>query len=72
MEEFEELNFYISVKAPDIFGEEQHLMCSTQSRCRVRFHRKFTPRVFYLSPPVMFYESYTQIYFDPKNTMYTV
>lgn len=59
LESYEELNFYLSVKAPDIFGEEQHLKCTSSSRCRVRYHRTYTPVVFYISPPVLFYEAYT-------------
>jgi len=36
----------------------------------VRYMKAYTPVVFYLSPPVIYYESYTEIWFDPKNTLY--
>ena len=69
LESYQELNFYVSVQAPDVFGEMRNLACITKDKCRVRFHRSYTPVVFYISPAVIFYESYTQVFFDPKSTM---
>lgn len=65
---YNQLDFYLSVKAPDVFGEEQHLKCNNLAKCRVRYHKSYTPVVFYLVPPVLYYESYTEVWFDPKYT----
>ena len=66
---YESLHFYISVKAPDVFGEEQHMQCQTWSRCLVRFMRSYTPVVYYLTPPVIYYEAVTELWFDPMYTL---
>jgi hypothetical protein len=60
------LHFYLSVKADDIFGEEQHMHCKTESKCLIRYSRAYTPVVFYINPPVIYYEAFTDVWFDPK------
>jgi len=62
------MTFYISVLVPGIEGMEE-LKCGSTSRCRLVYRRTYTPRVYYLSPPVVYYESYTEVWFDPKSTM---
>lgn len=62
------LHFYISVKAPDVFGEDRDMQCKTKDNCMIRFLKTYTPTLFYLSPPVIYYDSYTEIWFDSKST----
>lgn len=31
------LNFYISVKADDVFGEERDMECTSREKCRIQF-----------------------------------
>jgi len=31
------LNFYISVKADDVFGEERDMECKSREKCRIQF-----------------------------------
>jgi hypothetical protein len=31
--------------------------------------KSYTPVVKYISPPVIFYEQYTEVWFDPKHTL---
>lgn len=69
---YKELNFYLSVKCPDIFGEEIHLSCSSASKCRIRYHKWYTPVVQYIAPPVLYYESQTSIVFNPKSMSYVI
>ena len=66
---YDSLHFWISVKAPDVFGEEQHMQCQSWDRCMVRFLRSHTPVVFHLSPPVIYYEAVTELWFDPMYTL---
>lgn len=35
----------------------------------VKFHKSYTPVVFHLVPPVLYYESYTEVWFNPKSTL---
>lgn len=67
---YQTLNFYLSVKTDDIFGDEHQMVCKQESRCLVRYMRTYTPVVFYISPPVLYYESFTDLWFDPKNTLH--
>jgi len=46
----------------------QTLECATKSKCHVSFRKTHTPVIYYLSPPVVYYESMTEIWFDPKYT----
>lgn len=60
------LHFYISIRAPDVFGEETDMECTSRDKCKIRFLKSYTPMVFYLSPPVIYYDAYTEVWFDPK------
>jgi len=60
------MTFYLSVKAPGT-EEELDLQCGSESKCKIVYRKTYTPRIFYLSPPVVYYESMTDIWFDPKS-----
>jgi len=62
------MTFYLSVKSPTPAGFDL-MTCGTKSSCKIVYRKSYTPRVYYLSPPVIYYESYTEIWFDPKSTM---
>lgn len=47
----------------------EELKCGSSSKCRLLYKRNYTPRVYYLSPPVVYYESYNEVWFDPKSIM---
>ena len=34
----------------------------------IYFYRAYTPLLFYLQPPVVYYQSLTSVIFDPKST----
>jgi len=53
---FYEMTFILSVKAPGT-EEELDLQCGSESRCKIVYRKAYTPRIFYLSPPVVYYES---------------
>jgi hypothetical protein len=38
------------------------------SNCRVIYQKAYTPVVHYISPPVVYYGSYTEVWFDPKSS----
>lgn len=62
------MTFYVSVRVPGIDGMED-LECKNKNNCKIIYKRDYTPRVYYLSPPVVYYEAYTEVWFDPKSTM---
>ena len=66
---YEALHFYVVVKAPDVFGEQQSMTCQRTANCLIRFLRSHTPVVFYLNPPVIYYEAQTEMFFDTKGVM---
>jgi len=49
-------------------GAPQHLNCQSSSKCKVRFHRSYTPVLHYLSPPVVYSDMLAEVNFDPKST----
>jgi hypothetical protein len=43
------------------------LACENQNDCKIVFYRAYTPVVYYLSPPIVYYESMTDLWFDPRS-----
>ena len=37
--------------------------------CKIRYLRDQTPVVYFITPPVVYYEATTEVWFDQKNTM---
>lgn len=58
--------FVVWVAAASEFHDGE-LRCTTESNCRVDYKRIYTPSVFYVNPPVVYYDSYTNIWYDPKS-----
>ena len=63
---FHALTFYLTVKSTTIHGEEI-LECAEKWRCKIVVQKQYTPTIYYLSPPVTYYDSWTEVYFDPMN-----
>lgn len=66
-DEFQTLTFEVQLIANTDLGA-QTLECRNPSNCYVSFRKTHTPVVYYLSPPIVYYESMTDIFFDPKYT----
>jgi hypothetical protein len=45
------------------------LACIVPSNCEITYRKTHTPKLFYIAPPVVYYESTTEVWFDPKNTV---
>lgn len=65
------LTFWISVVAKTDFDEDALLECkeNKMNNCRFIMRRDYTPHVYYISPRVTYYDSYTTVVFNPKSTM---
>jgi len=66
-DQFQTLSFDLSILANTDLGE-QNLECRTSSNCRVVYRKTHTPVVYYLAPPIVYYDSETEVWFDPKYT----
>jgi hypothetical protein len=63
---FNYLTFYLKVKSTTVHGEEI-LECAVKSKCMISIQKQYTPIIKYISPRVTYYESRTEVYFDPFN-----
>jgi hypothetical protein len=66
LDQYQQMNFYLSVISTSELGSET-LECQTKANCLIQFKKTHTPVVYYLSPPVVYYSSFTEVWFDPKN-----
>jgi hypothetical protein len=60
------MTFYLTI-LPNMDHGTDELVCETKNNCKIVFYRGYTPRVHYLSPPVVYHDSKTQIFFDAKD-----
>lgn len=67
-EHLTKMNFIVSVHAPDE-PTMNILECRTEARCKLTYQRDYTPTIFFISPRVTYYESMTEVWFNPQNTM---
>jgi hypothetical protein len=68
LDKYQTMKFIVSVIAIDADLGPQTLSCKVQTNCVVLYQKAYTPVIYYLSPPVVYYESYTELWFDPKYT----
>jgi hypothetical protein len=66
--EYDAMTMVLSVQAvrPDFID---WLACKSEWRCRLVYHRHYTPVLKYISPPVVYQEAEVELYFDPKSIM---
>jgi hypothetical protein len=68
LDKFETMKFVLHVIANDPEVGPMPLLCNSEQNCAITYRKTHTPVVFYLSPPVVYYESFTEVWFDPKST----
>jgi hypothetical protein len=61
------MDFTLSVVADNELGP-QELKCATKNNCKITYRRHYTPVLYYIKPPVVYYESMVEVWFDPRNT----
>jgi hypothetical protein len=73
LDTFDSLTFYVSVTAIKD-NEPEVLECDVKllDRCKIRYYRSYTPVLYYMSPPVVYFDAITQFTFDPKSTTNTI
>jgi hypothetical protein len=61
------MTFYLTI-VPNMDHGTDELECQSRNpNCQIRYYRTYTPRVHYLSPPVVYQGSKTQVWFDAKD-----
>lgn len=61
------MTFYLTVMADDELGQEI-LTCGSESLCKVRYTRSYSPVLYYVQPPIVYMNSFTEVWYDPKST----
>jgi hypothetical protein len=64
---YQSLTFTLTVLTDHELGPEL-LECGSSSKCRIKFYRSYSPVVYYIQPPIIYYESFTEVWFDPRST----
>jgi hypothetical protein len=67
-DKYQTMKFYISIISDDPDLGPIPIACLNQEKCSVVYQKPYTPVVYYLSPPVVYFEAYTELWFDPKYT----
>ena len=62
-------NLWISTRDSDLNNLKQ-LNCDDYWLCDITFNRGYTPLLYYFQPPVIYYQSITSVFFDPKSAIY--
>lgn len=62
------MTFILSVHAPDE-PSMNILECARESNCKLVYQRDYTPTIFFISPRVTYYESITEVWFNPHSTL---
>lgn len=69
---YSSLHFYVSVYARHemLMGgtEPVELECKVRSNCLLKYHRHYSPTIFWISPRVVYNTAETEIWFDPRST----
>lgn len=66
LDQYYTMTFYLTVMADDELGQEI-LECGSQNLCKIVYHRSYSPVLYYIQPPVVYYESYTEVWYDPRS-----
>jgi hypothetical protein len=62
------MKFELSIQRNDHFGEPVEMKCKETWRCLLTFKKHFTPILLALNPPIVYKNSMTEFWFNPKST----
>jgi hypothetical protein len=68
---YSSFTFWVTV-LPNMDHGTEELICENTNNCKIVYYQGYTPRMHYISPPTVYFESWTQLWFDPKNTFYLI
>lgn len=63
------LTFTLKIKNMDPELGMVTLECLVKRNCEVTYKKEATATVFYIQPPVVYYESFTEVHFNPMGIM---
>jgi hypothetical protein len=61
------MTFTLTVSTQDELLGQTTLKCGSSSNCYIKYKRYYTPVIHELSPPVVYKDSETLLYFDPRS-----
>jgi len=61
------LTFTLSLISNNDLGSDP-MECKNAANCKIVFRKSHTPVIYYMMPRIVYYESYTEVWFDPKDT----
>ena len=64
---YQSMTFTLSVVSNGELSTET-LACRTTNNCKITYYRAYTPVLYYISPPIVYYESQVDVFFDPRST----
>lgn len=67
-DKYQTMTFEIRIIAEDPDLGPVPMICEKESNCRVTYQKQYTPVIYYLKPPVVYFESMVELWFDPKRT----
>ena len=67
LNQYGSFTFYLTV-LPNMEHGVHELECANEAYCTIVYQQSYTPRMHYISPPVVYADSWTQVWFDPKST----
>jgi len=65
---YQTMTFWVSVVA-HIDPVDTTLACKEKNNCKILYRRSYTPTIYHIAPRVTYYESETEVWFDPASTM---
>jgi len=62
------MSFILSVQAVGTEGAKT-MRCGNESKCRLTYHRHYTPVLNYMNPPIVYYDALVEVNFNPYYIM---
>lgn len=66
------MTFWVSIITLDLDDNYKEFVCKNKDKCKVVYQRPYTPTLYYLQPRITYFESTTQLFFNPASTLQLV
>jgi len=67
-DKYDTMTFELRLIAEDADLGPVPMSCRNPSNCRIVYQKQYTPVMYFLKPPVVYFESLTELWFDPRRT----
>jgi hypothetical protein len=66
---FWSMKFIVSIQYTEEDGTVVKAACANAAKCTIKYSKSYTPMIYYMSPPIVYKGSETDVWFNPKNIM---